>query len=265
MAFMSEFFAIVVAVLSMRALSESDFCPSRSPVECSCPLEWQLWGSACYRLTPSKRTWDGAKTACQDMGGKMAAPRSLEEMNFMAELARKVDSNYYAWIACNDTEVEGTWECDGQEGGEPFLVWDNGQPDDGGTHGNQDCVVIAEQHNHMMDDGHCDGSNRAFCVRQAACTHLPTQPRQYCLSTDTNGRILVSTCLLDHSIREFITEGVVACGSACAEESGCRSFNIKKTEGGRKICQLNNSTSSEDKDKFQKTDYFCMYSEVCIG
>ncbi|XP_038057884.1 lactose-binding lectin l-2-like [Patiria miniata] len=263
MAFKSEFFAIVVAVLSMRALSDSDFCPSRSPVKSSCPPEWQLWGNACYRITPSKHTWDDAKTACQGMGGKMAAPRSLEEMNFMAELARKEDGEYYAWIACNDRDVEGTWECDGQEGGEPFLVWADGQPNS--WKGNQDCVAITARHNHRMNDGRCDASNRAFCVRQAACTHLPTQPRQYCVSTDTHGRILVSTCLLDHNIREFITEGVVACGSACAKEPGCRSFNIKKTEDGKKICQLNNSTSSEDKDKFQKTDYFCMYSEVCLG
>ncbi|XP_038057915.1 C-type lectin domain family 4 member M-like [Patiria miniata] len=249
----------------MRALSESNFCPSRSPVKCSCPPEWQLWGNECYRLTPSNYNWDDAKKVCQDMGGKMAAPRSLEELNFMAELAQKVDNQYYAWIACNDKDVEGTWECDGQEGGEPFLVWADGQPDNWG--GNQDCVAITARHNHKikMDDGRCDNYKWAFCVHQAACTHLPTQPRQYCLSTDTHGRILNSTCLLDHNIREFITEGVVACGSACAKEPGCRSFNIKKTEGGKKICQLNNSTSSEDKDKFQKTDYFCMYSEVCLG
>ncbi|XP_038054886.1 snaclec stejaggregin-A subunit alpha-like [Patiria miniata] len=260
MAFMSEFFAIVVAVLSMRALSESDFCPSRSPVKSSCPPEWQLWGSACYRLTSSKYNWEDAKTACHDVGGKMAAPRSPEELNFMVDLARKDDSQYRVWIACNDRDVEGAWECDGQEGVEPFLEWADEQPDN--WEGNQDCVAIAAWHNHRMDDGHCDGSNRAFCVRHAACAHLSTQPRQYCVSTDTHGRILNSTCLLDHSIREFITKGVVACGSACAQEPRCRSFNIKKTEDGKRICQLNNSTSSEDKEKFQKTDYFCtMYSE----
>ncbi|XP_038056744.1 C-type lectin mannose-binding isoform-like [Patiria miniata] len=257
MAFMSEFFAIVVAILSMRALSESNLCPSRSPVKCSCPQEWQLWGNECYRLTPSYYNWDDAKKVCQGMGGKMATPRSLEELNFMVELARKEDGEYYAWIACNDKEVEGTWECDGQEGGEPFLVWADGQPNN--WKGNQDCAKLVVRYIDTMDDEQCERWWKAFCVR------LSTQPRQYCLSTDTHSRILNSTCLLDHNIREFITEGVVACGSACAQEPGCRSFNIKKTEDGKKICQLNNSTSSEDKDKFQKTDYFCVYSEVCLG
>ncbi|XP_038073049.1 CD209 antigen-like protein D [Patiria miniata] len=240
MAFMSGLFVIEVAILSMRALSESDFCPSRSRVKPSCPPEWQLWGSACYRLTSSKYNWDDAMTACQDVGGKMAAPRSLEELNFMVELVRKVDSPYYrTWIACNDRDVEGTWECDGQEGGEPFLKWNYGEPND---NGNQDCVQISAFHYDGMDDAGCGKLFRAFCVRQAACTHLITQPRQYCVSTDTHGRILNSTCLLDHSIREFISKGVVACGSPCAQEPGCRSFNIKKTEDGKKICQVNNST-----------------------
>ncbi|XP_038057261.1 snaclec convulxin subunit beta-like [Patiria miniata] len=266
MAFMSGLFAIEVAILSMRALSESDFCPTRCPVKCSCPPEWQLWGNGCYHLTSSKYNWDDAKTACQDLGGKMAAPRSLEELKFMAELARKVYINFYAWIACNDRDVEGIWECDGQEGGEPRLVWADGQPDNG-KGDNQDCVHISAHFNDRMDDTGCGVKMKAFCVRQAACTHLLTQPRRYCLSTDTHGRVLNSTCLLDHSIREFITQSVVACGSACAQEPGCRSFNIKKTEDGKKICQLNNSTRSEDKDKFQKTDYFCtMFSEeMCSG
>ncbi|XP_038056573.1 low affinity immunoglobulin epsilon Fc receptor-like [Patiria miniata] len=255
-------FAVLAITYAITVLG-SHICPSEPAVKCSCPPQWQLWQNGCYRLTPSEHNWEGAKTACQDMGGKMAAPRSFEEMNFMTKMARKADSSYYAWISCKDREVEGTWECDGQEGGEPFLVWDDGQPDNWGD--NQDCVLISAHHNDRMDDDGCWVRRRAFCVRKAHCTHLPTQPSQYCLSTDTHGRILNSTCLLDHSIRQFITQGVAACGSACAKESECRSFNIKKTEDGKKICQLNNSTSSEDKDKFQKTDYFCLYSEVCFG
>ncbi|XP_038056879.1 perlucin-like protein [Patiria miniata] len=252
----------VLAITYVITVLGSHICLSEPAVTCSCQLQWQLWQNGCYRLTPSRHSWDDAKKACKDMEGKMAAPRSIEELKFIVEMARKVDRDYVAWIACNDLEVEGTWKCDGQEGREPFLAWNTQQPDNAG---NQDCALISALHNDRMDDARCQAQLRAFCVRQAACTHLPTQPRQYCLSTDTHGRLLNSTCLLDHNIREFITQGVAACGSACAKEPGCRSFNIKKTEEGKKVCQLNNSTSSEDKDKFQKTHYFCMYSEVCFG
>ncbi|XP_038044095.1 perlucin-like protein [Patiria miniata] len=256
---------VILAISSSIAavMGSYNICPAQPAVSCSCPSQWQMWHYVCYRITPSPHSWDDAKTKCQDLGGKMAAPRSLEEMKFMVDLARKLDSNYHVWIACTDKEAEGTWECDGQEGREPFLEWSAKQPDD--FQDNQDCAYIFGYFNDKMDDGSCSVNHKAVCAHQAACPHHSTQPRRYCLSTDTHGRILNSTCLLDHSIREFITEGVVACGSACAKEPGCRSFNIKKSEKGKKICQLKNSTSSEDKDKFQNTDYFCMYSEVCIG
>ncbi|XP_038066783.1 C-type lectin mannose-binding isoform-like [Patiria miniata] len=160
---------------AITAQLRSGSCHSRLTVQCSCPPEWSLWGNECYRLTPSLHNWDDAKTACQDMGGKMAAPCSLEEMNFMVELARNVDSDYYAWIACNDKEEEGIWECDGQEGSEPFLVWDDGEPNN--NKGNQDCVRMASYLQERMDDGFCYASYLAFCVRRAACTHSLIQLR----------------------------------------------------------------------------------------
>ncbi|XP_038045946.1 uncharacterized protein LOC119720362 [Patiria miniata] len=100
----------------------------------------------------------------------MAAPRSLEEMNFMTDKAREMDDtgDYFVWIACNDREVEGTWECDGQEGREPFLEWDlaSGQPD---SNGNQDCGVLAERFNNKMDDLGCDST---YPIWLFACVEL---------------------------------------------------------------------------------------------
>ncbi|XP_038066785.1 C-type lectin domain family 4 member M-like [Patiria miniata] len=169
-------FGIVAITTAINAEFRSGSCHSRLSILCSCPPEWQLhvWGKECYRLTPSSHSWDDAKTTCQDMGGKMAAPRSLEEMNFMVELAKKANTLYRAWIACNDKDVEGTWECDGQEGSEPFLVWDNGEPNSFGNV-EQDCVRMAASSNDRMDDELCDNDQLAFCVREAACTYSLTQ------------------------------------------------------------------------------------------
>ncbi|XP_022108003.1 uncharacterized protein LOC110988612 [Acanthaster planci] len=240
----------------------SDLCPSLPAMNCSCPSGWELWEKACYHLTSSKSNWYDANSACQEIGGKMAGPRSNDEMEFMADVARQDDSNYCAWIACNDITVEGSWSCEGQ-GGEPFLEWGHDQPDNWNM--DQNCATIAAMFNDRMDDVSCADPLKAFCVRQAVCTPGQTQPRRYCFFTDARGRILNSTCLLDHVIRELGTDSASACDSACIEEPGCRSFNIKKNRDGKKLCQLNNSTSSEDKDKFQTTSYFCTYSEVCMG
>ncbi|XP_038045952.1 alpha-N-acetylgalactosamine-specific lectin-like [Patiria miniata] len=149
-------------------------CHSRLALECSCPPQWQWWGKDCYRLTPRiQQTWDQAKSACQDMSGKMAAPRSLEEMSFMANMTREIDVTgaYPGWIACNDKKVEGTWECDGQEGSEPFLAWADKQPD---NNNNEDCADMAEmKHDNKMNDVGCDSTHphMAFCIRRAACTY----------------------------------------------------------------------------------------------
>ncbi|XP_038066714.1 C-type lectin domain family 4 member M-like [Patiria miniata] len=174
MAFWSEFIVIVAVISSIKAVFGSGLCPSRLSVkchsrlivECSCPPKWQLWGKACYQLSETPATWDDSQSDCQAMGGKMAAPRSQGEMTFMVELARNVDLKFYAWIACDDKVVEGSWDCDGQEGSEPFLAWHQGEPNNSG--GQQDCAQIGQG---GMDDVSCDLSSRAFCVRQAACTH----------------------------------------------------------------------------------------------
>ncbi|XP_038045940.1 perlucin-like protein [Patiria miniata] len=172
-------FGFVTITSAINAQFGSGTCHSRLTLECSCPPQWQWWGKDCYRLTPViAQAWDQAKSACQNMGGKMAAPRSHEEMNFMTDMARKVDSNFFAWIACTDKEVEGTWECDGQEDIEPFLEWDDGQPDD--KNNNQDCCQIAATFNDKMDDDDCDNMSPrlAFCIRRAACTYGLIQLRQ---------------------------------------------------------------------------------------
>ena len=46
-----------------------------------CPPGWKTWRGSCYRTTPSL-PWIEAGKYCQDMGGEMAAPRSLEENEF---------------------------------------------------------------------------------------------------------------------------------------------------------------------------------------
>ncbi|XP_022089791.1 C-type lectin domain family 4 member M-like [Acanthaster planci] len=253
---------VVAITAAINAAWGSDVCSSVPALNCSCPLGWRLWRKACYRVTESEPNWECSKSACREMGGKMAAPRSLKEMKFMGNLARQKDSDYYVWIACNDIGFEGNWTCDVQEDSEPFMGWYPGQPDD--TDHNQDCAVIAARHNDSMDDSRCSESHNALCVSQAACTPRPSQPLRYCFSSDDQGHIVNSACLLDHVIREFTTKSLTACGSACVNEAGCRSFNIKKNGKGKKLCQLNNSTSSEDKDNFKTIGDFCMYSEICI-
>ena len=257
--FLTKVVGIVAITAAINAARDCSSPASRN----FCPSGWRLWQHACYRLTESKANWDDSKGACREMGGKMAAPRSLEEMKFITELARERNNYFNVWIACNDKDVEGVWTCDGQRGGEPFLEWAPGEPNNAWD---QDCAGLRSVYDAStpMDDFSCLQHLNAFCVRQAACSPCLTQPHHHCSFPDTQGHTLNSACLLDHVIREFITGSVTACGSACVLEPGCRSFNIKENDEGKKVCQLNNSTSSEDKDNCRNTSYFCIYSEMSL-
>ena len=175
----------------------------------------------------------------------------------MANLARERGSDFNVWVACNDIDVEGNWTCDWQEGSPPFMGWHPDQPDD--TISVQNCAVISSFYSDSMDDLHCTANIYAFCVCQVVSVCQSTRPRSHCY-----GNILNSGCLLDHVIREFRTGSVTICASACVIEPGCRSFNFKRNDKEEKWCQLNNSTRSEDMEKFQDTSYFCIYSDACL-
>ena len=92
-----------------------------------CPPMWQRWRDSCYRLTTQGAAWDAQQNVCSDMGGKMAAPHSLEENEFFVSMAKGAGLDRL-WVACSDTDEEREWICEGQEKGAPFLTFfDNTQ------------------------------------------------------------------------------------------------------------------------------------------
>ena len=118
----------------------------------------------------------------------------------------------------------------------------------------------------------CDASQMAMCVRrnhcinhpaQSVCAYRPSTTRRYCFATDTDGQLL-NSCLLDHVITEFVTKSNPSCTSACIMEPACRSFNIKHSNQGEKICQLNNATRCDDPDQFHDVDFACNYAQECV-
>ncbi|XP_022111723.1 perlucin-like protein [Acanthaster planci] len=263
----------VLLLLSSVVISVvgKDTCPSSAIA--SCPPSWQPWGGYCYRFTDEKADWNQSKLACQAIGGVMGVPYSPEENEFMMQMARKENITHF-WIGCSDTEKEGTWVCEGQGKGEPFFNWSPGEPNN--SHDNEDCVEIWLGRIGSMNDESCNKPFGAICgQRQATCLQRPIQPacgyqphpaHHYCFATDGDGQLL-SSCLLDHVIREFATKTnpYPGCAFSCMKESTCRSFNIKHNDQGHKICQLNNATRSEDPAKFQDVGTICNYAQECVG
>ena len=108
-----------------------------------CPPHWKTWAlGSCYQLNTKPATWGNAREACLHMGGKMAAPRSLQENEIFARMAAKEGIDRM-WVACSDREVEGRWECEGGAQGGAFLHWEPGEPNN--YSGAEDCVAMRVQ------------------------------------------------------------------------------------------------------------------------
>ncbi|XP_073479487.1 asialoglycoprotein receptor 1-like [Aquarana catesbeiana] len=94
-----------------------------------CGSEWTHFGLNCYYLSRNARPWNYAKKHCEDKKGHLVVITSLDEMNFLRDIAQSQS----LWIGLsNDKEiwkwVDGTpyerspkfWK-----EGEPFI-WDDG-------------------------------------------------------------------------------------------------------------------------------------------
>ncbi|XP_022090741.1 lactose-binding lectin l-2-like [Acanthaster planci] len=225
----------------------------------SCSPSWQSWEHSCYRFNVQNDTvnWDDGVSACQAMGGRMAVPRSLDESEFMKQMAQRENIEVF-WIGCDDRET-GTWDCG--EVGEPSLHWGPGQPNN--LEGNQHCVVMQTSHSTgYLGDAVCGNRYRALCIRHPSGGSPYTQSLHYCFARDTNGQLL-NSCLLNHVIREFVTKSNPRCAVACMKEPACRSFNIKRTDQGQRICQLNDITRYNDPGTLQVTGSLCIYAQEC--
>ena len=128
-----------------------------------CPTSWHHWGSSCYRVTETTFPWARARQECENLGGILAVPRSLQESDLVLTLI-PVDKN--AWIDCSSLETDGAVVC--KEGNDEvaFRNWDAGQP---GTGEGEDCVLISRQHGSQRKwhDYFCGFGEFAVCKQPA--------------------------------------------------------------------------------------------------
>ena len=207
-----------------------------------CPPGWYRYGESCYYIITSPLNWTDAKTACADLQGRLAVPRSEMEQSFIWNTYVNISHGtppHSLWIDCNDREEEGNWQqCPLVDESAGYQNWKDGEPNDYGN--GEDCAIIHRDLVGKWEDRHCSGTYYAVCQQPAATSSTPA----YCLHASPDGRIS-SRCLVGHVVKELPADGVVSCGKACRLEPRCRSFNLLD-QGGRdeKItCQLNNGTS----------------------
>ncbi|XP_071809236.1 perlucin-like protein [Asterias amurensis] len=211
-----------------------------------CPSGWESWGGSCYKLLEGTMTWQDGRFKCQEMGGEMVAPSSLEENNYI--LSKTLD---YVWINCNDIKVEGQWDCTPDNGG--YRNWNPLHRPHGGT--SRNCAELIPSWGGKWSDYPCSKSDDHVICKGKEVVATQAKLKQW---------RLFASCLTGHTLREIPTSNVRACATECDYDPICRSFNVQHFRSGERICQLNKITRYEaDHTQFVKSKkpFTCIYGE----
>ena len=213
-----------------------------------CPSGWETWGGSCYKLLEETMNWQEGISKCQETGGEMVAPSSVEENNYIFS-----KTTNHIWINCNDLETEGQWDCTPDNGG--YRNWIAGEPVFGDTD-DEDCVELPPHGGGKWSDNACsDGDDVQVICKDNGVVATQVKLKQW--------RLLAS-CLTGHTLREIPTSNVRACATECHNDPICCSFNVQHFGSGKRICQLNKITRYEaDHTQFVKSKkpFTCIYGE----
>jgi len=89
--------------------------PAPAPSTPSCPSGWvNAHTEGCFAfLTETKVTWEDAMVVCEKMGGYLAQPQTLAQMEFLtglAEVYTTLTGVHNWWLGLSDIGHEGIWE-----------------------------------------------------------------------------------------------------------------------------------------------------------
>ncbi|XP_072046571.1 uncharacterized protein [Amphiura filiformis] len=151
----------------------------------NCPCGWREFGDSCYYIGHARRsTYADAQNYCESKDGNLVSIISQEEQDFLDGCTGNDPdtSNFGFWLGLNDLANEGAFVF---EDGSVYDVgytgnWATGQPDNGGTGGNEDCAImwqIPSQENNWGDVS-CSQEQGFICKKQKANpgVNYPVQP-----------------------------------------------------------------------------------------
>ncbi len=125
----------------------------------------------CYFTINTVTNWATARASCQNLGADLATLESAAENQLVwtiADAARTATQPDY-WVGATDAAVEQSWVW---VDGTPMIYenWRLGEPNDGGTTGVEDCMVLeADNPAREWDDRSCTTGSRPYvCERPPA-------------------------------------------------------------------------------------------------
>lgn len=134
----------------------------------NCPNDFMALPAAgtghVYKVLTAPDTWSKQQMACRmasNNQGYLTVPDALAELTATDGLTG-VGPNY--WVGINDIQTEGTYINVFNNQTQSFLPWDigNGQPDNQGGQGGQDCADSLAA-SHLLYDDKCSDQLPAVC------------------------------------------------------------------------------------------------------
>ena len=219
-----------------------------------CQPDEERFGNSCYRLQAGLMTWRDAAQSCRDMGGGLAVPDSPDEHQFLWKKFTETVTEGHVWIGCSDMEEEGKYVQPGEEEREcTYFNWAPGEPNP--AYRADGCIQLSRASGGRWNDAWCGDLCSVICEWSIIPIITPSIS---CL--EKYGDALAKDhCLTGHVIEELPAKGVVACATACREEPGCRSFNLRSGSRGDRICELNSITRDTAHVKDITHDITCNY------
>jgi hypothetical protein len=139
-----------------------DDCDGAIDEGARCPCERVAIAGGSYLFCASERSWIGAQVTCASVGYRLVVVEDAAEDRALhsAMAARGFDDT---WIGITDAVTEMRWV---DESGTPlaYTHWDDGEPNDGGTSG-EDCGVIMTRAGRAAewDDRGCETERPSVC------------------------------------------------------------------------------------------------------
>ncbi|KAG7235854.1 hypothetical protein INR49_002051 [Caranx melampygus] len=117
--------------------------------EHSCPEDWLLFETSCYRISSQRKSWDDSRQDCLERDADLVIINNRLEQNFLTGFT------VATWVGMTDRKVEDVWVwVDGTLVNRVSLQWAPGQPDN--AFGGEDCGELRTMSDFMgLNDFNC--------------------------------------------------------------------------------------------------------------
>ncbi|XP_063041186.1 pulmonary surfactant-associated protein D-like [Engraulis encrasicolus] len=119
-------------------------------------------GAKYYVTEGLQGSYDAGLKFCREAGGDLVVPQNETENDVLLKMLTQLGAKI-AWLGFTDRKTEGTF-LDSRGSSLSFTKWRSGEPNDGGSKGEEDCgMMYVDKYNGLWNDVECDRNYHIVC------------------------------------------------------------------------------------------------------